>query len=71
MSGATSRRRRVETKAPLVLRLELRQASRDVGYVTRPLYQFKIKMAVQRKFIDKGLLKNVIRHTDAHNKVYM
>ena len=26
-------------------------------------------MAVQRKFIDKGLLKNVIRHTDAHNKV--
>ncbi|XP_015759048.1 PREDICTED: uncharacterized protein C11orf57-like [Acropora digitifera] len=26
-------------------------------------------MAVQRKFIDKGLLKNVIRHTDAHNKI--
>ena len=30
---------------------------------------FSNKMAVQRKFIDKGLLKNVIRHTDAHNKV--
>lgn len=28
-----------------------------------------IKMAVQRKFVDKGLLKNVIRHTDASNKV--
>ena len=28
-------------------------------------------MAVQRKFIDKGLLKNVIRHTDAHNKVHI
>lgn len=27
------------------------------------------KMAVQRKFIDKGLLNNVIRHTDAHNKI--
>ena len=26
-------------------------------------------MAVQRKFVDKGLLKNVIRHTDASNKV--
>ena len=29
----------------------------------------RIKMAVQRKFVDKGLLKNVIRHTDASNKV--
>ena len=28
----------------------------------------RIKMAVQRK-VDKGLLKNVIRHTDASNKV--
>ena len=27
-------------------------------------------MAIARKFIDKNVLLNVIRHTDAHNKVF-